>query len=120
MLTIRSGIRSAAAAAAIALVSLLAGCGRTTEVASPPPSPAAASPAPSPEVLAALAKADALDGAADKTIKKCYACSLGMDGKAEFASAVGEYRAYFCKEGCKKAFDKDPAAMVLATAAGKK
>jgi len=96
---------------ALAVVAVLAGCG---------PSGTAG---PSPEALAVLAKADALDGAADRTVKKCFGCNLGMDGKADQAVKVGDYSVWLCSPECKKAFEADPAKAVLAAKlpdAGKK
>jgi len=112
MPSIRAAIRPCAVAVSFVLAVSLAGCGRTADVGS--------SPAPSPQVQAALAKADGIDGTVDKTVKKCFACNLGMDGKGEILSKVGEYIVNFCSEGCKKAFDKDPAAMILAKTAESK
>jgi hypothetical protein len=95
----------------LAVVAVLAGCG---------PSGTAG---PSPEVLAVLAKADALDGASDKTVKKCFGCNLGMDGKPDMAVKVGEYQAWLCSEHCRHTFEADPAKAILAAKfpdAGKK
>jgi hypothetical protein len=66
------------------------------------------------EALAVLAKADAFDGAADKVVKKCFTCSLGMDGKPDQFTKVGGYEVHFCKPECKKAFDTNPEKAILA------
>ncbi len=67
-----------------------------------------------PEMEAVLAKADALDGESDKTIKRCASCKLGMDGSSENALSVGQYTMHFCTGDCKAAFSKDVTASVLA------
>ena len=117
-----------------ALAGLAFGCGEkapeTAPSTGPGPSaePAAEAPAakpaeapapaeaakPDPKVLAALAKADAADGKADKVVSKCIGCRLGMDGDAQFATAVGDYKVHLCSTECKGAFDKDPAKAILA------
>ncbi len=58
--------------------------------------------------IAALVKADAADGKVDKVVSKCLTCGLGMDGKADHSTKVGEYVLHLCKEGCKKMVEADP------------
>ena len=66
------------------------------------------------DVLAKLAKADAVDGAADKVVSKCGGCALRMDGSDEHAITVSGYAMHFCSAKCKKDFSKDPGRSVLA------
>ena len=66
------------------------------------------------EMAVILAKADEVDGSADKTVSKCAVCSLGMDGSSENALAVGEYTLHFCSADCKSDFAQDTAQSVLA------
>ena len=102
----------------------LAGCGdkepapATTQ---PTTTESAAADAPSEAVLAMLVKADAADDdKTDKVVAKCAGagCNLGMDGKAEFASKVGEYTLHLCSDDCKKGFDADPSKVILALKIG--
>ena len=67
------------------------------------------------QVLTALRSADKLDGTEDKVVEQCYSCMLGMKGKPEFASQIGEYDLHFCKEGCQEHFDQDPEYFVTST-----
>lgn len=67
-----------------------------------------------PEMTAQLAKADAKDGAVDKVVHRCAGCNLGMDGKALFPLAVGEYTMHFCKPKCLELFRKDAQKELLA------
>lgn len=98
---------------------LVSGCGQqggTSPVASQPE--ASVSDAPqefdaTPEMAAILAKADALDGQADKIVSRCASCALGMDGSKEHSLHVGEYTMCFCREDCLQAFSKDVAKSVL-------
>ena len=60
-----------------------------------------------------LAKADLVDGTADKVITKCAACELAMDGDKEHSLKVGEYTLLFCSEECKERFAKDVEKSVL-------
>ena len=97
----------------------LAGCGDETPAPAPATQPAASAPAaaadaPSTAVLAMLVKADAADDKTDKVVAKCAGCKLGMLGKAEFASKVGEYTVHLCSDDCKKGFDADPSKIILA------
>ena len=95
---------TASALAAAILVTALAGCGGDDA-----DKPAASGKnGLSAGSLAALAKADAADGAPDKVVSKCPTCMLAMDGKAAFSATCGEYTVHLCSEGCKEAFAKDP------------
>ena len=53
-----------------------------------------------------LAKADQVNGTADKIVTKCARCNLAMDGTKEHALKVGEYTLLFCSEDCKQTFAK--------------
>lgn len=66
------------------------------------------------DVVAKLAKADAVDGKADKVVSKCAGCSLGMDGVPAHALTVGDYTMHFCKAGCLAPFKADPAKEIAA------
>ncbi|QDT06873.1 hypothetical protein K227x_52950 [Rubripirellula lacrimiformis] len=85
---------------------LTMGCGDSGENAASPEVPAA--------TLASLKQADLLDGKEDHVISKCYVCSLGMDGKPEFAVEQYGYTAHLCSEGCKSHFE-DSADEVIAS-----
>jgi YHS domain-containing protein len=61
-----------------------------------------------------LAAADALDGEVDKVVTRCASCKLSMDGSPEYSLEVAGYKMLFCAEGCKKRFEEDPEASVLA------
>jgi len=65
------------------------------------------------KVEAKLAKADQVDGTADKIVSKCPACALGMDGKSEHALQVSGYTLHFCSEKCKTEFEKDTTKSIL-------
>ena len=58
--------------------------------------------------LAALVKADASDGKTDKVVANCLTCGLGMAGKAEHSTKVGEYELHLCSDHCKKSVEDDP------------
>ena len=75
------------------------------------PAPAAAPPAAPPDP-ACLAKADGVDGTVDHVIHRCPNCALGMEGKPEHATVLGEYTAHSCSKACKKALDEDPGAVM--------
>ena len=66
------------------------------------------------EVEAKLAKADLVDGTADKVVSKCAGCALAMDGKSENALKVSGYTIHFCSDGCKKGFEEDTTKSILA------
>jgi len=91
---------------------LLAACGRTEKVID---AQKAARPAtPTAAALAALAKADAADGTADKVVSKCVVCSLAMDGSPDYAATYGEYAVHLCSKECREAFLKDPEGILAA------
>jgi hypothetical protein len=58
--------------------------------------------------LAALAKADAVDGETDKVVARCLSCGLGMAGKAEHSTKIGAYELHLCSDHCKKTVEADP------------
>lgn len=62
-----------------------------------------------------LAEADALDGAADKHIHKCYSCALGMDGSEDYTAEVNGYQVCFCSEACLEHFEKEAESVVTST-----
>ena len=66
------------------------------------------------EVEAKLAKADLLDGKADKIVTRCAGCALKMDGSSEHTLKVKDYTLYFCREECAKTFAEDTTKAVLA------
>jgi len=66
------------------------------------------------EVEARLAKADLLDGTADKIVTRCASCALGMDGTAEHALKVLDYTLHFCTPGCAQRFGENLTESVLA------
>lgn len=65
-----------------------------------------------PPTAECLGEADLVDGAADHVLGRCPNCGFAMEGQAAQASAVGDYTAHSCSESCKKAFDKDPGAVL--------
>ncbi len=105
---------SAIAAIGLAIALLLAGCSRSPEPSASAPAGGAAAGTPSQAALVLLAKADAVDGAADKVVSKCATCMLGMDGTPELSASYGEYKLHFCSEHCKESFTKDPEQALLA------
>lgn len=66
------------------------------------------------EVEAKLAKADEQDGKVDKIVSNCANCGLRMSGSAEQKLDTHGYTMHFCREGCKKKFEKDPDKAILA------
>ena len=66
------------------------------------------------EVKAKLAKADLLDGKADKIVTKCPGCAFKMDGSSEHALEVLDYTLYFCTAECAKNFGKNMTESILA------
>jgi YHS domain-containing protein len=64
-------------------------------------------------VLEKLAEVDALDGTADKIIKRCPGCGLKMDGKREHATEVSGYTIYFCSKSCQEKFTKNLTESIL-------
>lgn len=67
------------------------------------------------DVASLLVQADKVDGTEDHTIGKCYVCSLGMDGSAEFSAKFNDYTAHLCSEACQKQFEAGPEKVVLET-----
>lgn len=67
------------------------------------------------QTLVNLQQADALDGSEDHVIGKCYVCSLGMDGKKEFAVDVHGYTAHLCSEHCKDHFAQASSTVIANT-----
>ena len=62
-------------------------------------------PAPMQElVVAALVKADAVDGTTDHVVANCPGCALAMEGNAEHALHVADHELHFCSEDCKARF----------------
>ena len=102
----------AVSAVCLLCVFLLGGCGKTEEPSAPPVS--ASQSKSGVAVLTALAKADAADGTVDKVVSKCVTCMLGMEGKAEFATAWGDYTVRLCSVECKETFTRDPEKALLA------
>ena len=66
------------------------------------------------EVEAKLAKADLLDGNADKIVTRCASCALAMDGSEAHSLKVLDYTLYFCTERCASTFGEDATKSVLA------
>ena len=66
------------------------------------------------EVEAKLAKADLLDGTADKVVTRCASCALKMDGSEAHALKVLDYTLYFCSERCASTFGEDTTKSILA------
>lgn len=91
---------------------LLAGCGDKPAPVAPavPTAPAAIGA----DVIAKLAKADAVDGKTDKVVHRCAGCALGMDGTPDHSLQVQDYTMHFCKPACLDAFKPDPAKQILA------
>jgi hypothetical protein len=88
----------------------LFGCSPTGDDTAPAKTPGS----PSADALAVLAKADAVDGTTDKVVSKCVTCALGMDGSADHAVTVGNYKLHLCSDACKKKFDTDSEKALLA------
>ncbi len=98
---------------------LVFGCGGASapEVAVPTPDPepaAAAAPetteapeALAADTLAALAKADAVDGDLDNVVSKCALCSLHMDGSPDHVVTAGDYSLHMCSAECKSHYEED-------------
>lgn len=61
------------------------------------------------EIVAKLAKADALDGTSDRMIMRCAGCRLRMDGSAEHQLKVAGFKMRFCSEACKTGFAENTA-----------
>lgn len=71
-------------------------------------------PASKADVVAKLAKADAVDGKVDKVVSKCAACDLGMDGSPAIVLKVHDYSLHFCSAGCKEGYESDPDKAIMA------
>ena len=69
---------------------------------------------PTADVEAMLAKADLVDGKADKIVTKCASCGLKMDGSSEHTLKASGYTLYFCNEKCAKGFSEDLTKSILA------
>ncbi len=113
-------------AALILSVALISGCGEApapadAESESAEPDGAASAPVSTGDDIQAvslvskLEAADLLDGAADKTISKCYVCGLGMNGSPEHAAEYEGYTAHLCSEHCQEMFSEDPESIVSST-----
>ena len=63
---------------------------------------------------AMLAKADLVDGKADKIVTKCATCAFKMDGSSEHAVTASGYTLYFCTEDCAKKFSENTTESILA------
>lgn len=72
------------------------------------------SPADAKAVEAMLARADMVDGKADKVVSKCAACALGMDGSKDNSFTISGYTMCFCSAGCKEEFEKAPSKAIMA------
>jgi len=68
------------------------------------------------EILAALARADAVDGTEDMVVAKCPGCALAMEGSADHAMHVDEYELHFCSDDCKDRFAETASESILALA----
>lgn len=68
------------------------------------------------EILAALARADAVDGTEDMVVAKCPGCALAMEGSADHAMHVDEYELHFCSDDCKGRFEETASESILALA----
>jgi len=65
------------------------------------------------ELLAVLARADAVDGQVDKVVARCPICSLSMDGSQEYTMQVEGYTLYFCSAHCRDMFAADTTRSIL-------
>jgi predicted regulator of Ras-like GTPase activity (Roadblock/LC7/MglB family) len=111
--------RGVAGRVVIALGTLLiAGCEVRWQQAEVAPAMPATNAAPAvnvtEEMSSILAKADQVDGTADKTVANCAVCLLGMAGSSEHTLAVGDYTLRFCSDHCKQTFAEDVSKSVLA------
>ena len=105
--------------ASIVLVVGAAGCSKekapeTTTPTADVAEPAKSDAVPQTEMEAKLAKADLLDGKADKIVTRCAGCALKMDGKSDHALKVLDYTLHFCTERCANTFAEDTTKSVLA------
>ena len=99
-------------------VALLIGCDAPSQPAASMQdgtAPAANASAGESTVLVSLKAADAVDGAEDKVIGKCYVCGLGMDGSQEHSTEFEGYTCYLCSEHCKEHFAANAESVIAAT-----
>jgi len=104
---------------AVILCGVLGACKPRAETPKQAQPPAPDQPRPAAFVLtdelnAILVTADAADGKEDHVVSKCITCKLGMNGNAAHAAKAGDYTAHLCSDGCKAAFERDPAKAILA------
>ena len=100
------------------LLATVGACSKEKEAKSPAPAdtakPVTAEAEPTAGVEAMLAKADLVDGKADKIVTKCAGCNLKMDGSSEHTLQASGYTLYFCGEKCAAEFSKDLTKSILA------
>jgi YHS domain-containing protein len=102
------------------VVMLLVSCGcrkdtpTAAESARQPATPAEKSAVADVEIQTILAKADEVDGKADKVVSKCAICALSMDGSPEHSLETAGYTLHFCSAHCKDAFAHDATKSILA------
>ncbi|QEF99143.1 hypothetical protein Mal15_32030 [Stieleria maiorica] len=87
----------------------LPGCAGDTETTA---TPAPTATPPSEATLTALKKADLLDGSEDHVIKKCYVCSLAMDGDEKYSAELHGYKAHLCSDHCREKFEASPETVI--------
>src|SRR5262245_2993247 len=68
------------------------------------------------QIDAILARADQVDGTADRVVSRCPGCQLHMPGSEAHTVQMGTYALHFCSEDCKSRFGKDLEKSVLALA----
>ena len=61
-----------------------------------------------------LAKADLVDGKADKIVTRCASCALNMDGSSEHTLKAHGYTLYFCTEACAEGSAENMTESILA------
>lgn len=90
------------------------GCDKKTDGAAEPAKTEAVASAKTLDAatLELLAKADAKDGKADKTVSQCPACMMKMAGSADHSCDLGGYAVHSCSESCKEAVQADPAGVL--------
>ena len=100
------------------LLLAVTGCSKEKESKSATPADTAKSAKseaePTAEVEAKLAKADLLDGEADKIVTRCASCALRMNGTSEHSLKVLDYTLYFCTPGCAQRFAENINESILA------
>jgi len=99
--------------AILAAIVMTAGCTRQAPLAAEKAPHASTQAVLTDQMKDILAKADLVDGTADKIVARCAACDLAMDGSKEYSLKVGQYTLLFCSEDCKQTFAKDPEKSVL-------